>query len=630
MGKKSKLMTLAVVYCVIVCGTANILYYGAKYGFNLIMFSLAIKNIISSFTLTAGLSLTELISNKAIITGFEAYPAFIKTDIFATGLVNAYALSSAIAPMCTASALIISARIFFRKLFAKKDVGSDRTVIFGYNTKVKSAIQGEKNITIIARDPITAKEENDLRKNNIHFRVFDVASEKKENAVAYLKKLAMEKVKRILILDDSDAANFSIYQRLAETDISFENDCIIKAECSNVLIQKLFINAYQNKKKLPIILFSSRSLTANGILNQYPVYREISPDDDDVRILIIGFGKTGQQICQRIVNEAQVNAGSRLYIDVVDRSIEKDKVEFLSLLSGTYGQFLTDRYVLTDPETDGRLEIVFRQFDVSSFEFTEFLKKQDDYDYCTVITGNSDSALEAIIQINETVKACKRETFPIIACNDRSDEVIRYINEDTDLYRNIHFVKKTGSVDMIFRETDEQDIIDFYNHYDDYNIITENNEEEDADELIKTCEWNSLDFYKQNRIRQMYNHQKVKRYILQTKYGDDIKSLLKERFGKNGTIFQKKGTQFTFNGSVNDVLRLIEEDGFSRDCMILEQRRWCTAMAFDGWSCGEKTDPAAKTSPWLCDCDTLKARQPEVLLYRLKPLLYMMDRDDKK
>lgn len=628
MKSKSKLMTLAIIYCVVVCGIANILYYGAKYGFNLIMFSLAIKNIISSFTLTTGLSLSELLSYGRDLLSTSNYPDFIKTEWFFTFLINAYAISSAIAPLCTASALVLSARVFFRRLFAKKNVGSDKIVVFGYNEKVKNAIRKQENITIIAKKPIDSKEEYLLRRKNIHFHYFDVANEDEKATVQYLKKLEMENVQKILIMDDSDATNFSIYQRLVSSKIGFKKDCIVKAECDSALIQQLFINSYQNYKSLPIVLFTSKSLTANTILNQYPVFKEIKTDCP--RILILGFGQTGQQICQRITNEGIMSAHSYVYIDVVDRTIDDDRTEFLSKLSGTIGQIDENCYLLTNPQTDGRLEIHFHEYNITSINFTDFLKKQKGYDYCAVITGNSDSALEAIIRIDGIIKEKNWTAFPIVACNDRVDEVIRYVNEDQSLYKNIHFVQKSGSIDMIFNETNEQQVIKFYNHYDDINVLSSLEIELDEDEWLKVNDWSSMDFYAQGVIRKMYNHQAVKIEILKEKYGSNYIELLKQRFGENGTILKKHEGKFVYEKDLSEVIELLQQDELAREMAMLEHRRWCIAMTLDGYSVAENFDEVKKTSPWLIQWQNLKEKYPEVCLYRLKPLLYMLMEQGKQ
>ncbi len=622
MKTNSNFMKIGVIYCVIVCGIANVLFFGAKYGFNLIMLSMAIKNIISSFTLTTGLSLSDLLNSGAMISAVEAYPAFVKSELFMNVLINAYAIATAIAPLCTASALILSARVFFRRLFSKKNVGNDTIVIFGYNNKVRSAVGKMSDITIISRKPIDAKEEFQLRKNNVHIQVFDVVNEDINATIDFLKKMEMEEVEKILIMDDSDAANFSIYQRLVAANLGLRSDCVIKSECSSQLIQQLFINSYQSQRALPIVLFTSNSLTANTILNQYPINEELNKDHN--RILLIGFGETGQQVCQRITNEALENSDSYLYIDAIDRSIDKDRDQFLSKVSSKIGKTTKESYVLTNPDSDGTLEIKFHQYDIANPDFLDFLKKQEGYDYCAVITGNSDSALEAIIRIDNIIKEKKWTPFPIIACNDRSDEVIRYVNDDKTLYKNIHFVQKSGSIDAIFNETNEPDVIKFYDHYDDMNILGVTTEKEDNDEWLKVNDWNTLDFYTQAVVRKMYNHQLVKKTLLKEKYGDKLMSELAKRFGENGYLLKRVGNTFKYDCSSKEMLERVSEDELSLEMAKLEHRRWCVAMALDGWSYGEFYDEVNKTSPWLMDWESLSQKDPEACLFRLKPLLYMM------
>lgn len=618
-------MKLALVYCVVVCFITNVLFYGIKYGVSLPMLSYSLQNILASFALSSKLGLSDVIGLSSMLAEQEGLPALLRSQGFSTVLVNGYAISTILAPLCTVSAMLMTVELFLRKLFLRaRAVVPGSTLIFGYTDSVKELVKKAQNLTIISEESLDAPALRELEKRKICYHEMDA---KDEDNLEVLKKLHPEQASRVLLMGPDDFANLTIYMKLMESGIPFSEDCLMAAECQEPLARQLFKDYYNEKRCTPVQLFTQEEMAAESVIQQYPPEEYLS---EESHILIAGIGKVGNAVLDRLLNDAVIDASSKLRIDIIDKDAKKFREGFASGFSAAYGTVTDQSIHYCNPDLDGELEFRFYSMDLTGCAFAEFIKKCEyRYEYAVICLADPQTGIDTVLKLNNITKTYGKDGFPILLVQDPTSETTKYLHMNDAQYQNIHYVETVGSLDAIFRGEEDKRARTFNEIYNSLTIMNEADYVPGQQEAV-AAPWNTMDYYKQLSSRKAANHQRIKEFALRKKYGENFMELLEERFGENGTILKKRGSCYlTTCATDEELVARINADPLAREMAMLEHKRWNISMAADGWSYAKKKNIATKETPYIVDWDTLCRTCPWACVYDLMPLLYFLSEEEK-
>jgi hypothetical protein len=225
-----------------------------------------------------------------------------------------------------------------------------------------------------------------------------------------LKRLAVRrghsKLTLCAISDDADA-NLSyalkLMQGLSEAQIRPEQTSLILLGGEEGDGERL--QAYGDRYGYGMVkIFDKAELTARLLMQKYPICQSIRFDEngraaEDVRVLQIGFGRTGQEVLRKIVAGGQF-AGSRFHVHVFDPGFSE--------IDG----FFRLRYASMLEAYD----ISFEAYGGRSRQVCEYLAKHaSDLRYIVVAVGNPKLGREIASGVLEVLAECGSD-LPVYQC----------------------------------------------------------------------------------------------------------------------------------------------------------------------------------------------------------------------
>ncbi len=387
MGKKSKVSLVAGMMAIasfVVAFIQGLLIYTAEQVPDFIIrLMLIIQNCINVFGFNAQIGLEEI---NEIISSTDTAPLVLVFSYL-------YAVVLFAGPYCT---LVFVGKVFMKLLKMKYwriwSGKEDRVVIFGYNEEVKSLLskpQTEKRRVHLVADDVPEEEEGELSKFGVILHQGDCLAMAPAEFQQFSKKVELDIAKYIILFEQSSVRNFSLYHLLSNADatVCCENAKFF-CRCEDVGIESLMEDYFDSQKNSEGIerdleMISVAELSVRKMLHEHSLhtYHSLSntpqKDDWNLHLLIVGFGKMGQQLLLQTMNQGVVTSQNKILIDVVDFNIEEKKNIFSNIFSDEYVRMEDNEFSISsqNDRADGEFKVRFHQMDIRYQQFYKLLEE---------------------------------------------------------------------------------------------------------------------------------------------------------------------------------------------------------------------------------------------------------------
>lgn len=636
MGKA--LLGLAVLSFVVTFSYGMIYYRTIENDF--FYFLTVLQNSIKAFTFKANISFGDLAKYIAENEGW-GYKV----------LGYSYGVACFTAPYCTLSFCYKIIQKFTKlRLAIFRHKKYRHVIIFGYNTEVKALLATEDlklddeskcKIHLVTTESISDKETADLIKKGVVIHNVDILSIQNDpKQVSYfLRQLEVDLVQDIILFEESSSRNFSIYHFFHTIELGERNDRIkFFCRCEDDGIRKIIEDYHDTKLKCgkfvsDLEIVSIPELRIRKLLDACPLHkyymeqqdRYPDPNDWNLHLLIIGFGKLGQQLLLQAMNMGVTGSNNDIVIDIIDNDIEKQKSIFENHFNEKYVSIQDQEISIGSDKADGTLTFRFRKMDIRYRQFQEQLRElgaENKFTYIAICVEDPDVSLHCLTEVKRYMDNAKAP----YAIRMELDQIMeKYINGNDDTYANVVTIESTCnavSLSDLIQEKVDSDAKLFNHIYNSFAIPEEDNQDE---EQTAAEEWRHLTLFRRNASRAISQHAKVKHAIMKNISDED----LEKWFGKDGMLLRQENGEWKYNLSDEAFARIQSDtDNYKTisEMSRMEHRRWCYFTAACGWGATQsfkaEKDDIHLENPCLCTWDDLAKNLPAYCKYDLMPLLY--------
>lgn len=664
------LFVLAIVSFVITFLEGILYYSGELYQNQLFRFMLILQNSIKAF----GFKTTISIEN--ILKMLNDNPTLYETIIG-----YAYGIAIFTAPYCTVAVVYKMVERWWRIkgwLFLHRN--KRHMIVFGYNEDVKILLlnkeedTSEKKIHLVA-SKISQEEELELLRNGIEIHKIDVLKMPEKKLVYFLKRMELKRAEAVILFEEASAKNFSIYylfNNLPEKAKSFLNpDVKFYVRCEDEGIRRMMEDYYDEQicnnrgdSFGDLEMFSIPELRVRKMFKEHKLhtfYKESGIDDVNqwnLHLLIVGFGKLGQQILLQAMNQGVTGSKNSILIDVVDVKCDEKQSIFGNYFNEDYVRMNENEYTIPSENADGELRIRFHKMDIRFKNFQRQLWENGDpekdgiYTYVALCVNDPDVTLHCMSEVQRYFMKCDRssENQPCIAVRmDLDNQMAKYLEKNKATYKDVFVINDSSQAltmkDLLNDELDKD--AKEYNYL--YNSISieiggprtkkvEKTDKKNAHTADVKEKWKKLALFRRDSNRALAAHASVKEDIYPCIVKEELAMLLDKLFGENGTILENENDRWVYHGTMKEFVELQSDE--TRNQLIseisrLEHRRWCYFMATRGWThtkdLGDKKNDKTRENPCMCTWEDLVKHQSQNCCYDLMPLLlkYKIDKEDR-
>lgn len=632
----------------------GILYYSEEMFPNpLFRIMMIVQNSIKAFGFSSSISIStvaDIIENS--------------TDVVEIVIGYLYSIAMFVAPYCTVAYVY---KVVERLLRIKHwnwwfQSSKIRCIVFGYNEEVKSLLDNydKKKYRIhLVSEEINDEQNLELLHEGIIVHKVDLLK-KPEDAVYFLKQMELKDTSNVVLFENSSAKNFSLYKLFhnekIKSEINMQADIKFYCRCEDAGIQSILEDYHDTNimKCMDIEIVSLpelrvRQMLSNNRLHQYylkNVNDKVSYDEAknwDLHMLIVGFGKLGQQLLLQAMNQGVISSENKIIIDVVDFNIDQKKSIFANHFNEEYVEPTEDGLRISSDKADGEFMIRFHKMDIRIHEFKKFLNtygdKKNIFTFVAICLKNTDVALHCLTQVQQHLYRNGKQDDVCVAVRMEYDKnMAQYLSGENDKYKNVFVIedaRSTISLEELLHDEVNQDAKKFNWIYSrcelltdeafdekvmEQNLVSNQNTEQEA--------WKKLKLVLRNSNRALAYHQEIKKLYMQ---GESFE----QYFGTKGVFLEDRGNVWTCESA--DKVAKLQNDAVKypliHELSKLEHRRWCYYMASSGWkrTYDPKADkiPELKENPCLCKWDDLVENKPDTCMYDMMPLIsqYIIDRD---
>lgn len=677
--KTNRTLFVLAIYSFVVTAVEGFLYFGT-YEDVFFRVLLTLQNTIKAFTFKTTISL-------------EAARSFMLNDPtpLKTLLGYAYMLAVFIAPYCTIAAIykvlekVLRLNAWFRRADKK-----DRILIFGYNEMTRKLLEKvngkEPRIHVVCDKEVSSEERYKLLTSKIQLHTFDLLKAKKEDIGRLLQDVEIGKVTKVLLFEDDSVRNFSLLQTLGNMENSgLAEGAKIFCRCEDEGVYRLIEDYYdaegrkESRGRFDLEIFDLYELQVRQMYENYPLHsywldrptaaaagaagkepsipRE-TPDKWRLHLLILGFGKLGQQALLQAMNLGVSHSGNEIWIDVVDENIEKKQNIFFNHFATTalaQDEAEPGLYRVNEAWADGSLAIRFHKMDVRYGAFREKLEK-----LAASPAGGFTYVIAAMDQLDAGVR-CASELRRFLRKNDEahgmSVPILLRMDSDHRLRGYIEGGCSGSGLDGVRIIPDSDSILDLGNifgvdwddaakkcnvYYANMSFDAKGSADaarpavDPADNGQAEETWQRLTLFRRNSNRAAAYHNMVLTDVLNAKYdGKPSAAENMEKIFTGGTaLIERKNNGWSFSLGDEAFLKrldgaetLSEEYAFALEMLKTEHRRWCYYMISAGWEPptengrGVQKNDELCVNPCLVPWDKLTEYQPETCKYDLMPLM---------
>lgn len=669
--KIEKILLGLAVGSVVISFAEGLLFYNSEsYPNLLIRWMLIVKNTIKAFTFSSSIDIKDV-----------AKMLQESTSVLEIVINYIYLVMIFIAPYCTLSFLYEVLKKVFRfrkKHHFKKHKG---IIIFGYNEEVKMLLKDyseqkkrKKNDSKqkewlsqyrihVVSEKISEDEEVQLLKDNITVHKIDCLKLSKDQLAYFFAQMKSKLAKEIILFEESSARNFSLYKMFHEEKeiTELKDDVKFFCRCENESIQTLMEDFHDNESEFDMEIISIPGLRVKKTLEENPLHDfylskpEIPTEEWHLHLLIVGFGKLGQQMLLQSMNQGVVSSSNQILVDVVDYDIEKKFSIFANIFHERYVQIDKNEICIPTEKADGEFRVRFHQMDIRYKQFSNMLGKYGSdenggrYTYAAICIEDEEVGIHCLTQIQRYLREHnqEREDTRIVIRMEMDNYMKEYLNQNNKSFRNVAAFEESRDVitleELIHDKLDE-DAKEFHRIYSNINIVNavaRNSLSQDKDakkvtdkELQKERAklWHKLKLFRRDSNRALIQHDKIKEIVwAKLMANKNSKEELEYLFGRNGRLLKfhknvwvcEDEDKFVENQSNRELYPAVSE--MSR----MEHRRWCYFMASRGWRNIEPEDrgkdketlDAEKKNVCLCPWDELVKVRKDTCKYDLMWLL---------
>lgn len=578
-----------------------------------------------------------------------------------------YSVAMFIAPYCTVAYIY---KIVERLLKIKHwnwwfQGKKTRCIIFGYNDEVKALVakydKKKYRIHLVSEDMSDEQSLEMLREGIIVHKVNLLKNP--NDAVYFLKPMELKDTKNIVLFETSSAKNFSLYKLFhnekINDEIKIQADIKFYCRCEDAGIQCILEDYHDTniEKCWDIEVVSLpelrvRQMLSNNRLHQYYLQNPTEKlscnemKNFHLHMLIVGFGKLGQQLLLQTMNQGVVSSENDIIIDVVDFNIAEKKSIFCNNFNEEYVEITENEIRIPSEKADGNFIVRFHKMDIRFHEFKEFLNTYGDaqniFTYVAICLKNTDVSLYCLTQIQQHLYKNGKEKEVCVAVRMEYDKnMAQYLNGENDKYKNVFVIeaaRSTISLAELLNDEINSDAKKFNWIYSKCNLLTDREYEKLPADNKKAREedneqaaWRKLPLVLRNSNRALAYHQEVKNLYMKDQKFDQY-------FGPKGTLLKDRGDIWTCKSAdeVGQLQNNKEAYPLIYELSKLEHRRWCYYMASCGWK--QTGNPKAKKkielkeNPCLCNWDDLVKNKPGTCMYDMMPLIlhYMKERQPEE
>lgn len=589
----------------------------------------------------------------------------------------AYAGSIFIAPYCTLKYVYNIFEKWLRlknwKWFTWK---KKHVIILGYNDDVKSMVfHTEENVDrkkkyrihLVAAE-ISAEEERKLLKEGIVVHKIDCLSLEEKQQKYFFRQMELKRAETIILFEQSSARNFSLYYmfcNLKNNIATIKDGVKLYCRCEDASIKKVIEdyhsqqlkatdNAAPNIKKIDTELVSlyelrvAKMFEVNSLHNYYIKQQETDGDKWNLHLLIVGFGKLGQQILLQAMNMGVVTSKNAIIVDVID--FDSDKQEFFANnFNEDYVEMQGNEYIIKPGYADGIFKIRFHKIDVRFKNFSELLRinsnpemnadKTGMYTYIAICLKDEDIALHAMnvienylnkyLKISENPDNNHIESVNIGIRIEADKPMSVYLNMDRNTHKNVFTIDENTdalTLEDLLREDLDEYAKAFHKAYQKLSIGFG----KDGDNATAEKQWNELSLHDRDSNRALARHHSVKKTV----WNSTIESGF-ERFKSACIVNADKKEHWEISLSEKEFENWLRDENEYNDVIEMlktEHRRWCYFKASHGWKCTDefaKKNEAFKENPCMCSWEKLLEFNPHTCHYDLIPWIHLYQNKDR-
>ena len=656
--KANKLLFVLAILSAAVTILEGLLYF-SSYEDVFFRILLTLQNTIKAFTFKSTISL-------------ESARSFMLKDPtpFKTVLGYAYMLSVFTAPYCTiATVYKLMERAFRFGFFLNKASRKERVVIFGYNETVKSLLRSanakQRRIHVVCSENAASEELYRLFRSGIQLHTFDplkVGDADNDRLNGFFNSIELSKAGNILLMEDSSIRNFSLLQTLDSTGrlekkdrqrppkvfCRCEDDGILRIiegyydTASNGMSHKNFDLEILNIPEQQVRKMYDKGASLHSYWLKSSGKAPTAPRDWQVHLLILGFGKLGQQALLQAMNLGVTHSENRICIDVVDKDLDEKRNLFFS-------RFAPDAFVEDDASgkdvfcinpdwADGSLTIRFHQLDVKYGAFRTLLGKLTDegagpITYAVAAMDDADTGVYCATELRRFLLESDPEhsdDVPIMLRMDSDRRLQKYLKSSDGMMHlvGVGLIEAPESV-LNFEDLLDRTPADKAKQCNSYYANMTFSDDPSAPLMDKSPQelWDTLTLFRRNANRASAYHNDILEKIVDTRTDDWVPSNLNSLFEADDAPVRWNGDtwSFPFASDHEGFLKRVHQEKyrFLFEMLKTEHRRWCYYTLSLGWSQGrssEKND-ALRWNPCLVTWDDLEKSQPKTCKYDLMPLM---------
>ena len=646
------LFVLAVVSFVIIT-LEGLLYYAS---FDDVFFRvlMILQNTIKAFTFKANISL-------------ENARAFMLEDPtpFKTVLGYLYMIGVFTAPYCTiATVYKLLERAFKFAFWLRRPEDAQHIVIFGYNDTVKQLLKSadgkEQRIHVVCEKEPSAEERYRLIRRRIRLHSFDLAKAEDTEVDKLLNELEIAEAKYVLLFEDSSIRNFSILQALAGGEKGRLTEgtkvfCRCEDEGIGRLIESYYDTADSGSKHrhfdfeiIDLPQLQVRSMYRDAPLHSYWMSADEEsrrhPENWRVHLLILGFGKVGQQALLQAMNLGVTHSENPIVIDVIDQDMERNRALFLNHFSpGAIDPVAGDPDECTlDPAwADGKMTLRFHKMDVRYGAFRKLLSQltkepEGNFTYVVSAIDQPDTGIHCISELWRFLRAADRKRgkdVPIMARMDSDLRLQQYLKSDAEgsMIEGVRVIRPPEDIltlaNLFEAETDSsaKQCNAYYAKmtFDAEGAVGPETEMEVQDS------WNALTLFRRDSNRAAAYHNAVLHDVLDCSLGERKFAAMQPLFEGADPLIRREDGTWHFTKTDGEFIEQVSQpdQAFAREMLKAEHRRWCYYTASIGWEPPAvngrdvRKDDRLRINPCIVPWAELLEVQPHTVKYDLMPLM---------
>ena len=642
------LLTLAVLSLAIT--VAESMLFFADYGDFFFRILLTLQNAIKVFTFKPDIGLKD--ARNSIL----ANPTLIRTL-----LGYAYMIAIFVAPYCTIATVYRVLERAFRLVFwLKRGRKQDRIIIFGYNETVRQLLKSENGksnlrVHVVCRAEISSDEQYKLLKKNVKIHRFDLLQADGDVQRKLLSELELKTASHVFLLEESSVDNFSLLQAISDTSkVNLPTNFKIHCRCEDDGICQIIEGFYEaangrRHKQFDLEIINLPEIQIREMFRQNTLHscwinnaccQTVKPADWRVHLLILGFGRLGQQTLLQAMNLGVVHSENPVCIDVIDNQGPEKWSVFLN-------RFAQDALIPGEKENefrirgdwaDGILMIRFHKLDVRYDTFrndlTQLMSGNEGlYTYVVIAMESADVGLYCASMVRRLLCAMDREhgeRVPIMLRMDYNLRLRDYVGTENSNPRlqGVHLIPDAESImkfEYLLAKTLD-DSAKQYNTY--YHHMFEGGKS--ADSVDSNAAWQGLSLSLRNDNRAAAQHLGVLSDALAAECGDMLQERLASLFTGASPIMPYTGDSWGTPPAGSEFMDRVNalDDPLALEMLKSEHRRWCYQRIASGWAQGRKAgeekpkkDIQLSLNPCLVPWKVLEQVDVNTCIYDLMPLM---------